>query len=52
VLGGFQQLQISIATLKHPRWVKLETLFNAKANTLKQTILIQEGHKKKTSKEL
>jgi hypothetical protein len=48
----FQKLQISIATLKHPRWVKLGTLFYAIVGTLKQTLFLQQGHKNKTSKEI
>jgi hypothetical protein len=50
VLGRFQQLQISIATLKHPRWLKLDNLFNAKANTLKQTLLIRKDTRRKLQK--
>jgi hypothetical protein len=52
VLRRFQQLQISIAILKHPRLVKLGTLFFATIHTLKQTFLLQQGHKKETQKKL
>jgi hypothetical protein len=35
----FKKLRISIATLKHPRWVKLGTLFYNTVDTLKQTFI-------------
>jgi hypothetical protein len=41
---------ICIATLKHAIWVKLGTLLLATINKLKLTILVQQGHKNKTSK--
>jgi hypothetical protein len=43
----FQQLQINFAILKHPRWVKLGTLFYYIRHT-KKTFLLQQGHKNKT----
>jgi hypothetical protein len=52
VLCRFYKLWISIATLKHPRWVKFGTLFYATVDTLKQTCLLQPGHTKKTQKQI
>jgi hypothetical protein len=52
VMRIFQKLRISIAILKHPRWVKLDTLFFATVYTLKQTFLLHQEHKKKTQNKL
>jgi hypothetical protein len=52
MLCRFQQLSICIATLKHPRWVKLGTLFLDKVNITKLTLLLQQGHKNITQKKM
>jgi hypothetical protein len=45
VLCIFQQLEICIATLKHSRWVKLDTLFYTTVDTIKQIFLLHQGQK-------
>jgi hypothetical protein len=52
VLCRFQELQISVATLKHLRSVKLGTLFYDIVDTLQQTLLLQQGYKNKTQKKV
>jgi hypothetical protein len=47
VLCRFQQLEICIATLKHSRWVKLDTLFYATVDRMKQNSLLHRGQKRK-----
>jgi hypothetical protein len=47
----FQQLRINIAILKHPRWVKLGTLFFLQY-TLKQNFLLQKRHKNNIQRKL
>jgi hypothetical protein len=50
VLCRFQQLPICIATLKHPRWVKLAPLFLATIKKPILNLLLYQGHEKKTQK--
>jgi hypothetical protein len=50
VLCRFQNRRISIANLKHPRWVKLGILFYATVEILKQTFLLTERTQKENKK--
>jgi hypothetical protein len=51
VLCGFYLLQICIATLKHPRWVKLGILFYTKVDTLKKISVAKAMTQKENTEE-
>jgi hypothetical protein len=42
----------SYFNLKNPRWVKLGMLFYDKVDTLKQTLFLQKGHKKRAQNKI